>query len=169
MPIFDPLLPGLNIPHISALVQRGDVAAAFRAISVRGARHKIKSLFLRDMAIATDARTQDWTLENHFMYCQPVDLWVRVTMACIGRLVSRQLPALPKYEGLHREDAEGAALLILLSKEARVSPLHANHGIWYFARHAVEDQGRLESLLQNCDLVELNRELELMGKFVNEF
>jgi hypothetical protein len=47
--------------------------------------------------------------------------------------------------------------------------MHINHGIWYFASHCVADENRLVDLLNNCDVIALQNEIDLMEDFVERF
>lgn len=171
MPVLDPKISNLDVPDIVAQVEAGHLSTAFDAINVRGAAHKIKSFFLRDIAIATSADSRSWTPSDQYIYCQPVDTWVQTAVECLAKLIPEEPRISPprRYLGLSRANKKLATLLIQLSLEAGVSPLHVNHGVWYFARHAVEDKGQLQRLLERCDLETLQQELSLMSGFADLF
>ncbi len=171
MPAMDPRFAELNVPRIVAQVEAGEMRAAFCALDLRGAGHKIKSFFLRDIAITTKSDRHSWTPGEQYIYCQPIDIWVRLTVGCLMKnaLEGFRIPALPAVYGFYGDDKKKAAQLIALSLEAGVSPLHVNHGIWYFGRHGVEEAGRLQHLLQTGEADVLRAEIDLMGPFAEVF
>jgi hypothetical protein len=164
-PIFDPLFCQIRMPGVVAFIERGDLATAYLALKANGAGVKVRRFFLRDVAMATNAERTSWTMEQH-MYCQPIDVWVRAAMKCLGD--PGQPLENPKCD-LAACDRRKAARLIQLSQAAGVSPMHVNHGIWYFASHCVADENRLVHLLKNCDVIALQNEIDLMEDFVERF
>jgi hypothetical protein len=72
---------------------------------------------------------------------------------------------LRKYQ-LGGDDLAAASNIIQLCRDAEVSPLRVNQGIWYFAANAVADEKRLRELIRAGDPNKLDEELELMNGFL---
>jgi hypothetical protein len=166
----DPRLADLDVPSIVASVEEGNLSRAFDAITLRGCGQKVKSFFLRDIATSTKAENADWDLENQYLFCQPIDTWVRGIAGCFDHEL-RNLPRLVRrhtgYGFTWRPDYNLAVSIIEMALAADVSPLNVNQGMWYFARHGVADMGRLRKLIEHGSAKTLQAELDLMRGFAD--
>jgi hypothetical protein len=156
-PMWDQQLAAINVPACVEHVENGELSSAFVKLKVRGARHKIRVLFLRDLIVFTDAdpaNLHSWTITDHYLYCQPVDVWVG--------LVSDSL----KYDLDDPETMVKACRMIKLALEADVSPLKLNQGVWFFAAYVAADEQRLKTLLSARSAEALEEELQLMRGFL---
>jgi hypothetical protein len=85
-PMWDQQLANLDVPSCVEHVQRGELSTAFLKLKLRGAGHKIRALFLCDLAVFTDAEPADlnsWTIAEQYLYCQPIDIWVDLVADCL--------------------------------------------------------------------------------------
>lgn len=164
-PAMDSSLADFDLRPVLANLRRGEPGQAFNSINVRGTSHKIRSLFLRDLAVVTGVATQNWNLQK-YLYCFPIDHWVRLTAQSIP-LQSSPLLGLKRgpYQ-LYGADFRLAVNLVAASLDAGVSPIMVNQGVWFFSHHAVADDERLILLLNALDPQVLQNELELMAGFL---
>ncbi|MGO8950099.1 MAG: hypothetical protein ACLQUY_21070 [Ktedonobacterales bacterium] len=167
-PALDPRLATLCIPQIVAFVEQARLAEAFHGLALNGVGHKIRSFFLRDLICLTTTEGQLHGLAS-YLYCQPIDLWVRETARALvlpAAAALCELPSNKEYGFESRDDRDLAATLICGCLSADVSPLHVNQGIWYFCSNAVADTDRLHHLLSFCDTRALSDELALLDGFL---
>jgi hypothetical protein len=168
-------LATVNIPACVEHVRRGELSTAFDNLKVRGAGHKIKAMFLLDLAVFTDAEPQvntkqpGWTIPKHYLYCQPVDAWVGLVSDSFRDLDGELLRGLPQSAnqyGLSRTWMKKAYRMIKLALEADSSPLKVNQGAWFFGAHVAADEQRLKDLLSARRVETLKQELQLMRGFL---
>jgi hypothetical protein len=171
-PMWDQQLANLDVPSCVEHVQRGELSPAFAKLKVSGAGHKIRALFLLDLAVFTDADPADpnsWTIAEQYLYCQPVDVWVDFVSVCFKELDQEPLEGLPttasQYD-LSPATIEKAYRMINLALKAGVSPLKLNQGVWFFAAYVAADKQRLKTLLSTRRVEALDEELELMRGFL---
>ena len=161
-PAFDPALVNLDIPSVIAAVEAGHLPDAFTALRLRGVGTKIRSLFLRDIVAVTQSEARLATLRDH-LYCQPIDVWVEMSVRALELSTPADMDA-QSWQALGLSHTHGvvAAALITAAREADVSPLRVNQGMWYFCAKAVADATRLDALVRTGDAADLSRELELV-------
>jgi hypothetical protein len=155
------------MPEVVDLVRQGDLAVAFEKLTLRGVGPKLRAFVLRDLVTLFDAEERLRTDPESYMWCQPVDVWVRfvanqlraMTPAQSGRTSQGKYP-------LTREDLAAACTIVDLSLDEQVSPLKVNQGIWYFCANVVADQQRLRELVASGDESRLAEELALMQGFM---
>lgn len=170
-------LATINVPACVEHVKNGELSSAFAKLKVRGAGHKIKAMFLLDLAVFTDAEPQvnaeqsDWTLADHYLYCQPVDMWVGLVSDLFKDLDGELPQALPESASQYDLNDEPekmvkACRMINLALKAGVSPLKLNQGVWFFGAYVAADEQRLKTLLSAKRVDALKEELELMRGFL---
>jgi hypothetical protein len=172
-PMWDSRLAAINIPACVKHVEKGELSNAFAGLKVRGAAHKIRSLFLRDLIVFTDAEPADphsWTVSDHYLYCQPIDTWVESVSDFFkdkdfDQELPKKLPS-PSLYDLDEKKMVQACRMINLALKAEVSPLKLNQGVWFFASQVAADQQRLKDLLSAGSAEVLQEELELMRGFL---
>lgn len=163
-PAFDPRLASLDIPTLVALVETGNLHDAFNALRLRGVGPKIRTFFLRDLVTVTGSESRLSMVED-FLYCQPIDVWVRETTKVLDLPPPSNAESRPwGAMGLNDEDGVAAVALIAAARLAEVSPLRVNQGVWYFCAHAVGDVARLRTLVRQRDPAVLSHELELVDE-----
>lgn len=168
-PALDERAMDLDVPSIVALVEEGRVQEAFLKITLNGIGHKIRALFLRDLVTITGSERQMVKMggDDCYLYCQPVDVWVRAVAGALGAY-GGSAPKAGKL-GLSAADRTAAWGLILLAKQASVSPLRVNQGIWHFCANAVGDTERLSTVLKDPNITKaLDTEFRLMSGFLPE-
>jgi hypothetical protein len=169
-PMWDAQLDAVDVPACVEHLRRGELSAAFAKLKVKGAAHKIRAVFLLDLAAFTDAERSTWTLAEHYLYCQPIDVWVRLVSDSLKDL-DKELPAAaPRTPASHyeldRQTMKTASRMITLALEAGVSPLKLNQGVWFFGAYVAADEQRLKALLSARRIDALKEELELMRGFL---
>ncbi len=73
--MWDPQLDTVDVPACFEHVENGELSTAFVKLKVRGAGHKIRAMFLRDLIVFTNAdpaNPHSWTITD-YLYCQPVE------------------------------------------------------------------------------------------------
>jgi len=165
-PVFDPALAALDVPSIIRAIEMGEIERAFLHLKIRGLGHKLKALFLRDLVSILGCEAQACLSVQDYLWCQPVDVWVRITADCLSDddPNSHKPPSLDC--GLRRADLAAAWKLVRLSQRAGVSPLSVNQGIWYFCSNAVADVGRLRRILGSGNAGAIDDELQLIEGFL---
>jgi|GEM_PF-801807 len=171
-PMWDPQLDTVDVPACFEHVEKGELSTAFAKLKVRGAGHKIRAMFLRDLIVFTDADPANphlWTITDHYLYCQPVDMWVGLVSDSLNDL-PRELPlgvqgSASQYD-LDDSEMMKACRMIKFALEADVSPLKLNQGVWFFAAYVAADEQRLKTLLSAKRVEALKEELELMRGFL---
>lgn len=166
-------LSSIDVPACIEQVRRGELSTAFSRLRVRGAGHKIRAVFLLDLAVFTDAEPVEpdsWTIAEHYLYCQPMDMWVDFASDCLAYL-DQELPVPPSPKpasryGLDQPTIKKACRMINLALNAGVSPLKLNQGVWFFASQVAPDKSRLKELLVTRRAGALKDELELMRGFL---
>lgn len=165
-PAFDPALSALDVPSIIVALEDGHMERAFSMLTIRGLGHKLKAFFLRDIVSILQCEDRALRSSRDYLWCQPVDFWVRLTAEILPSSDRHDpIPSAGRY-GLGRVDLDAAWKVVCLSREAGVSPLAVNQGIWYFYSNAVADEGRLRALLSSDDPKRLDAELALMEGFL---
>jgi hypothetical protein len=167
-PALDPNLEQLNVPDIIKDLWNGDPLSAFDQLGVRGAAHKIKALFVRELVCLLNVPTPGWG-EDKYLACQPVDEWLRTAIDALPDpvpFVAANPRGLATRYGLSRKDLHRARKLIGLCSNHGLLPLLVNQGVWYFASNIVANAQRLVNLLQRLDPKVLQQELELMDGFL---
>lgn len=161
--VFSPKIDKLDVPGITKLVREGNLVEAFDRLELQGMGHKIRALFLRDLAILFEVEEKLKANPEQYRYCQPIDVWVRIVVEalCGKRAVSDS----EKYR-LSPNDLGAVDNINELCRVAGVSPLKVNAGIWYFSANVVQDRKRLKELIQSGDVRKLKAELKLMDGFL---
>jgi hypothetical protein len=167
IPVIDPKLVNFEVPTIVQLVKGGALREAFDKLELRGMRHKLKAFFLRDLVTLLEAEPKLNGQRGAYLWCQPVDFWIRLaaTELCKEGTFTPVRGDCSKYQ-LGGKDLAAAINIIQLSRDADVSPLKVNQGIWYFAANAVADEKRLCKLIRSGDPNNLDKELKLMNGFL---
>jgi hypothetical protein len=166
-PLLDRRAGTLEIPRVVRLVAAGDVGGAFAMLRLRGLGHKLRAFFLRDLVTVLKAEPQLHGSPEAYLWCQPIDVWVRMAAKAmcgpthIGRAAVR-----PHEYQLSKPDLQVADSIVRLSLDARVSPLKVNQGLWYFCSNVVADQTRVRLLLSSGDPRVLEDEVALMKGFL---
>lgn len=165
-PVFDRALPALDVPAIIMALESGEIKLAFSQLMIRGLGHKLRAFFLRDLASILACEEQACPSLQDYMWCQPVDVWARITAENLPD-DNPNTPGLPSCDyGLARRDVEAAWKLVRMAHNASVSPLTVNQGIWYFCSNAVADAGRLRTILSSGDPGSVDAELQLLEGFL---
>ena len=141
IPVIDPKLVNFDVPVIVQRVKEGALREAFDKLELRGMRHKLKAFFLRDLVTLLEAEPKLNGDHDAYVWCQPIDVWIRLAASelCEGKAVVRVRGDCAKYQ-LGGDDLAAAINMIQLCRDAGVSPLRVNQGIWYFAANAVADE-----------------------------
>jgi hypothetical protein len=167
IPVIDRRVGDFNVCEIVRLVKDGALGDAFRKLDLKGMRHKLKAFFLRDLVTLLKVEPKLGGDREAYLWCQPIDVWVRLAAS---ELCEAKNPAIVRGEGakyqLSGHDLAVASNIIQLSRDAGVSPLRVNQGIWYFAANAVADEKRLRELIRSGDSNNLEAELKLMKGFL---
>lgn len=165
-PVIDPRIAELDIPSIARCLERGAIDEAFRGLALNGVGHKLRAFFLRDLVCILDVEALLAGRVDRYLWCQPIDIWVRLTAErlAVGEIAAGDIN--PKAYRLGRQDFRAAISVIHSSFAAGVSPISVNQGIWYFASNVVADAGRLAGLLRPRKRTVLDAELALMAGFL---
>ncbi len=166
-PALDRRACGLDVPSIVQLVAAGEMREAFEMLEIRGLGHKLRALFLRDLLTVLRAESALRGRASLYLWCQPIDVWVRMAAKeiCRGCSVEPVAGGASLY-GMPPGDFDVALSTVRLSLAAGVSPLRVNQGIWYFCSNVVADQSRLRDLLRSGSVRKLDAEVELMKGFL---
>ena len=169
-PMWDQQLATVDVPACVEHVQRGELSTAFAKLGVKGAGHKIRALFLLDLAVFTNAERPEWTIAEHYLFCQPMVKWVDLVSDYLKDLDKDLSLAVSRTSagnyGLDAQTMVKACRMIKLALEADVSPLKLNQGVWFFAAYVAADEQRLKALLSARRVEALKEELELMRGFL---
>ena len=165
VPAIEPESVDFDVRKIAELVKHGTLGKAFHALELKGMSHKLKAFFLRDVVTLLESEEKLGGDHEAYMYCQPIDVWVRFAVEELCGTNDHIPGALAKYQ-LGGADAAKARDIIQLSLDAKVSPLRVNQGIWYFSANAVADEKRLKELIGSGDCKKLEKELKLMEGFL---
>jgi len=140
----------------------------------QGSQTQDKGVVLRDLIVFTDAdpaNPHSWTITDHYLYCQPVDVWVGLVSDSLNDL-DRELQLegvqtlASQYDLDDPDTMVKACRMIKLALEADVSPLKVNQGVWFFAAQVAADEQRLRTLLSARSAEALEEELQLMRGFL---
>lgn len=165
-PCADHALMQTDFSDVFCTISEGRVEEAFSRLAFRGVKHKIRSLFIRDMVYLTKAdlgteRNIDW-----YLYAQPIDVWIRKTAGpLIRKDATRPLEYDPAYL-LNQSDFDIATRIIASCLHEGYSPLKLNMGIWYYCARVVADAGRLRKILKDRSVEMLGDELALIEEFL---
>ena len=163
-PAVDPKAADLDVPRIVQMVGQGALGDAFNALDLKGVGPKLRAFFLRDLVTLLKAESKLSSDPKAFLWCQPIDVWVRFAAEELcGTRTFQPVPAASAKGMLKGRDLALASGIIELAREAGVSPLKVNQGVWYFSRNAVADGARLRELIRHGDGRELDAELGLMA------
>jgi hypothetical protein len=176
-PMWDERLATLDVPACAKHVEKGELSTAFNKLKVRGAGHKIRAMFLLDLAVFSDAEARSdsgmpaWTIAGHYLYCQPVDTWVRLMSDSFKDLDGELLEGLPlssrEYDlSDEPEKVVQACRMINLALKAQVSPLKLNQGVWFFGSYVAADEERFKEVLSKRNVAVLKDELEPLRGFL---
>jgi hypothetical protein len=166
-PALDPRLAALDIPQVIREVEAGRLADAYDHLALRGIGPKIRTFFIRDLVALTGAEP-DIADGRDLVYCQPVDIWVRVTVDALGVPAPSPTfcPGSAHRERLGSADADVAGRMNSGAAMAGVSPIRLNQGVWYFCSQAVADEQRLRDLLALGQVSVLQAELDAVGEYL---
>lgn len=164
-PCYDPKISKLNFSSIASMISNGDFSNAFSQLQLRGIGHKIRSLFIRDIAYLTKADRSRSLDIKQFLYAQPIDIWVRKTIDLLDSETTIAEVPFDKCYLLNRDDFGRALKLTSMCIGSGTSPLRVNMGIWYFCSQVVADATRLQSLLKANSVKPLEREMGYMKDF----
>lgn len=164
-PAMDPRIADVDIPAVIRLIEKGKIGDAFALLKLRGIGHKLRALFLRDLICICGSEHLLGNRLEDYLWCQPVDVWVRLAAGALGPFASPLAIKAAAY-GSNSKDLQTASSLILRAFAAQVSPLRLNQGTWYFAANIVADDQRLSALLRAFDVNVLENELALMKGFL---
>jgi len=164
-PVIDRRIVAVDVPSIVQMVGCGALREAFQKLALNGIGPKLRAFFLRDLVTLLKAEPKLNSDPDAYLWCQPIDVWVRFA----AKQLSRTLISVPRASAeysLSRADLAAARCIVKLSIEAGVSPLKVNQGIWYFSANAVADMARLGALIRSGDSTILDAELALMEGFL---
>jgi hypothetical protein len=164
-PITDTRIAKFDILGVIRLIAEGSVHRAFDNLSLSGIGPKIRAFFLRDIITLLNVEPKLKNNHDNFLWCQPVDVWVRAVAQELYGARKPSFKNVPKCP-LSREDRIATWHIVQLSREAGVSPLKVNQGIWYFSLNAVADMKRLQTLVRTGDETVLSNEMELMNGLI---
>jgi hypothetical protein len=166
-PCSDPSLSRANFSEIVKTISEGDLPKAFRELAFRGVKHKIRTLFIRDIAYLTNFDTSQYSKDkSRYLFAQPVDTWVRQTAQMIVDTHIKSPIDFDTSYYLNRVDFRLGACLVSLCLDSDISPLKTNMGIWYFCSRVVGDATRLRKLLEQRSVDILKSELDLIEPFL---
>jgi len=165
-PLLDPRFATFDTPRIVDFVAQGDMRQAFLSCELNGTGHKVRALFLRDIAIRIGAeRRPQWQIEE-YLFCQPIDVWAKTIAALLPKPPDHAVRLVAAQYSLSREDLGYARSVIHHSLQSGVSPLRVSQGMWFFARNVVADKTRLVRLVSTFDPQLLQAELDLLEGFL---
>ncbi len=165
-PCYGRKISKLNFSSIARMISNGDFSNAFYQLQLRGIGHKIRSLFIRDIAYLKEVDRSRSIDIKQYLYAQPIDIWVRKTVDLLDSRTT--IPKVP-FDNcylLNRDDFGRALKLTSMCIGSGTSPLRVNMGIWYFCSQVVADEKRLQSLLRANSVKLLEKEMGYMKGFI---